>query len=281
MPTSRPARHLLHMLLITLALLPETLLANLFAGNSVDEDELYRINPSTAQGVVVANYMDTFDLNSLAADPVRRVLYGMETDDNTLFTINSISGEITPIGTHVYDSRREGLAFDANRNQLYMSGNMNEGELLRVDPATGQISAIGSFGTDSGVMWGLAYDPASDTIYGTDLEGGESFFYRINPETGTAALVSVIGSTNEPRRLDGLTFDPASNTLYAVDAANDQLYIVDTTTGDLTTVGAPGLDDGYKALAFLDTTPARIPVNHPVALLMLCMLLGLLAYRRL
>ena len=280
--TPCPARTLLLMLVLSIALLPEPLLANLFAGNNANEREIYRINPDTAQGFIVTEFMDDLDLDALAADPARNTLYGLDAGDNSLlFSINTLSGEVTPIGTHVYDSRREGLAYDTNRNQLYMSGNMNGGELLRVDPATGQISVIGSFGTDSGVMWGLAYDPDSDTIYGTDLEkGGTTLLYRIDPETAVATLISVISDANQSILMDGLAFDSDRNTLYAIDNSADRLYSIDPATGDFTVVGAPGFNDGYRALTFLDDSPASVPVNHPVALMMLCLLLGLLAYRK-
>jgi hypothetical protein len=78
------------------------------------------------------------------------------------------------------------LAFD-NDGVLYLS--TNDTTLVRINVDTGDITRLGSTGT--GLLWGMAYDPHEDVLYGMSTPNNE--VVRINKETGESSFVSYYG----------------------------------------------------------------------------------------
>jgi len=103
-----------------------------------------------------------------------------------------------------------GLDFDAD-------------QLVQLDPYTGAGTPIGDLGFDLGPD-GLAYDCATDTLWGADACTGQIF--QVDTVTGVAfGFVQ----TAVPFTYVGLEFDHASRTLLA--ATGYQLYRIEPTTG--------------------------------------------------
>lgn len=97
-------------------------------------------------------------------------------------------------------------------------------------------------------MADLAYDPLSDTLYGSTT--GINALYSINRATGAAMLIT---GTSVPL-MHGLAFHRQDGFLYAVSvqtAGNDSLYRFDPATGHATFVGSLGFLPGdVLGLAF-------------------------------
>jgi hypothetical protein len=133
---------------------------------------------------------------SLAADPVANLLYSVDADNgNTLVSVTP-GGVITNIGP--VGSVIAGLAYDAVNHILYGIGS---GQLFTINVTTGTATLLGDttipFSNDAG----LAYDPATATLYMNTAAGT---LYSLNTTSGVA---SFIGS-NSVTLIDGLAVIP-------------------------------------------------------------------------
>ncbi len=110
----------------------------------------------------------------------------------------------------------------------------SNGNIARVDVATGDVSIIGNPGLG---FTDIAFDP-NGVLYGITFTG----LYRIDRTTAAATFIGALGQS-----LNSLVFS-AAGTLYS---ANSSLYTIDTSTGATTLVGSGG---GYASsgdLAFV------------------------------
>lgn len=149
--------------------------------------------------------------------------------DARLATVNPRTGGATvfgqPFGVYL---RMMGLAFSAD-GTLYGSSPITQ-SLYRLDLGTGRPERVGPFGVN-GVM-DLAFDPGG-TMYANTTRA----IYRVDPRTGTAALVTPVSGA---QMLMGIAFD-TNGTLYATTFMSEsELYRVDLTTGSATLVGRTG-----------------------------------------
>ncbi len=173
----------------------------------------------------------------LAFDPNTNTLYGSETLTDQLITINTATGEMTPIGPLGFTDV-QGLAFDPNTNTLYGS-DIDADELITIDTATGEGTTVGSLGF--GNVRGLAFDPPSNTLYGADTSADA--LITINTTTGQGTQVGPTGFNN----IRGLAID--TPTLYGTDTTTDVLTTINTGTGQGTEIGPLGYDL-VRGLAF-------------------------------
>ena len=120
--------------------------------------------------------------------------------------------------------------------------------LSLVDPLTGTRTPLGTVSSNAATTGGLAYDPATDTVYLTSTSNDS--LYTLDVSTGTATLVGGYGSTAFV--MHGLEFDTSTNTLYGVSSHDNGLYTINTSTGLATLVGTSGLTSftnlGYDSL---------------------------------
>ncbi|HEX4415486.1 MAG TPA: hypothetical protein VH107_17775, partial [Lacipirellulaceae bacterium] len=160
-----------------------------------------------------------------------------------------------------------GLAFDPVSGVLYgSSANANadtstRGQLVTINPATGLVTPIGSFGLAAGgTMTDLAFDPVTHVLYGLPSNGGASLF-TINTSTAQATLVgaSIFGATNG----GGLAVSSSSIIYSSPLQTNFGTY--DETTGTYTDIAPPTLPNGrgYGALAFNGDVLYGIEVGSP------------------
>ncbi|MDJ0797106.1 MAG: hypothetical protein QNJ51_09760 [Calothrix sp. MO_167.B12] len=117
-------------------------------------------------------------------------------------------------------------------------GSSQSGELFRIDLSTGSAELIGNMG--SSLATEIEFDVQNDTLYAEEVNGGTGL-HTIDPTTGAS-----LGEVNHPfGALNGLEF--VGSTLYGTfitfggGVAPSNLVIVDTSNGNLTTVGATGL----------------------------------------
>lgn len=159
-----------------------------------------------------------------------------------LVRIDESTGTGVGVGT-INNAAVVGLAFDINTETLY--GVDLSDSLVTLNTSTGAKTTIGSLGIDFPNVASLAFDPISNTLFGTDI--GSDDLVTINTSTGDATLVGDLGFNI----VSGLAFHPTAGpngVLYGIDADSDQLLTINTSDGSGTSVGS--LDEEITSLGF-------------------------------
>lgn len=176
----------------------------------------------------------------------------------TLVSIDPLTGAATVIGP-LNDAlgqnyRLTGLAFHPITGVLYGSSNntspTNPQSLVIVDPLTGLVTQVGSFGQDGQTMADLTFTP-DGTLYGW-LEPFDDDLYTINVATGQATLV---GESGLGTYGSGLASNGSGVLYFAGEGTGGTLYTVNATTGAVTVVatledGPAGSGSAVGAMAF-------------------------------
>lgn len=256
-----------------LAAQPLALAVNSDAAES--PDRLQRVDLSTGQATVLANFAiqqggnTTFgDIEGLAYDATG-VLYAIDDDTKTLFSINSATGGAQLIANgnlRIGNTRLPaapqdpGIAFSCDGELLLAAGITRS--LYRVNPVTGQTDLIGSSGGLGVEITDLA--ASAQGVFGLGAEG----LYRVDAARGTAALIGGYGSGVNFATGGGLAFD-GEGQLWAVGDRGptlpSALYRIDRNTGRATPAGTtiPGIES--LAIGPAPCAPAG-PIGVPVPL---------------
>ena len=174
-----------------------------------------------------------------------------------LYSIDQSTGAAVPIGALVDSSSNAyavtGLAFDNLTGVLYGSTSTNSPtgakSLVTIDPLTGAVTEIGSFGTSS-TMADLTFDAATATLYGSGSLDGD--LYSINLTTGVATVVGASGLSGIKGA--GLAISSGGDVFGAPRGANQQLVMYSKSDGSVVTVatlsGAPFPSGSIAAMTF-------------------------------
>ncbi len=106
------------------------------------------------------------------------------------------------------------------------------GVLWDVDLCNFGLSSIGGGGVG---LQGLSYDPVTEKLYGAS----KSDLYEVNITSGEQTYIGGFG--DGPSTMIGIAFD-AYGFLYGWDVGTDNLWIIDTETGEASLVGPLGID---------------------------------------
>jgi hypothetical protein len=157
---------------------------------------------------------------------------------------------IGPLGV----SNVEAIALSPDTGTLYGA---NASTLGTINTTTGAYTTIGSFGTGSGPLGsitfsdidGLAFEPATGTLWGSQFLGGTNVLIQIDLATG-AHIPGVFGGDDYLvlsgiAHIDDMAFDATTGVLYASDSpgGGDTLRAVNTTTGATRAIGPMGTTD--------------------------------------
>ena len=104
--------------------------------------------------------------------------------------------------------------------------------LYRIDPDTAALHEIGPFGMEK--IHTVEYDSIQEVLYGIRSEMSPYSLCTIDVTTGQATIVAPIAANG----LIGMAFDPASGIMYASDIYRQKLVTVDLATGALSYVGS-------------------------------------------
>ncbi len=279
----------------------------LYATGNNNGPGLFTINAATGAVAAVGSPSYTVDGGGLAYDALTSTLYATGTDETSysaFFKFDTTTGAATKIAQipHTYNISFGGLAFDSQASVLYATGSDgHQGtSLFTIDPVTGAIAHIGdavmpfNSSTSPVDLYGLGYDPSTDTLYGTgfiqndtrqsatDMPG--SSLFTINRLTGIPTWIGYAGV--QPGRslaYGGIDYDPVSGNLYtigSITAGSEGLYTYNRTTGHATLVStlSPriGADGG---IAFI-TTHSNVADATSTFGLLTVSVLGLIALRR-
>ncbi len=214
---------------------------------------LYALDPLSGGAELIGGFKVSGFMAGLAYDAANDRLYGVTTATDLLYRIDRDTGTATPVGP-LGVSLMHGLAFDPVNGMLYgthgpagESGLLNR--LYRIDPLTGEAAVVGEIGffdDSGGQVFGLAFQPGTNTLFGVLAGGGaKGGLITIDTVTGAGALVGMT------ERMTGLAFHPEAGTLYGlanalvpgVDPTNF-LYTLDPATAKATLVGHPALRNG-------------------------------------
>ncbi|MFN0169848.1 MAG: DUF6923 family protein [Bryobacteraceae bacterium] len=181
----------------------------------------------------------------------------------TLVSIDPTTGVATAIGPTNdalgQNYRLTGLAFDSATGVLYGSANRtsptNPASLVTVDPLTGLVTLVGSYGQAGETMADLTFNPGG-TLYGW-LEPDGDDLYSIDPSTGVATL---IGDSGLGTFGSGLAADGSGVLFLAGTGTGGFLHTIDAGTG-AATLGAAldaGPAGGGSSVSALEFSPEGV-----------------------
>jgi hypothetical protein len=193
-----------------------------------------------------------------AAGITEGVLLGVDVESiqcgtSTLIAIDVATGVGTEIGPITGFPCVQGLSFSPTGTLYGVSsiffGGGGTGDLIIVDPLTGNATAVGPVGFT--VVDDLAVAP-DGTIFAVVQPGGPTAggpaLAKIDPNTGAGTIIGPIGSC-----VEGLSFAPDGTLFGAADIFNcssaQTLIEIDTTTGAGTIIGPIGFND-VDAISF-------------------------------
>jgi 6-phosphogluconolactonase (cycloisomerase 2 family) len=221
----------------------------------------YTINPttgaltSTTGGIIGTGISGTPELfNSVAVDPSGKFAYAADggafpagsfggDSSVSMYTINSTTGALTPIGMIDSGSSPDSVAVDPTGKFAYVANfGSNNVSMYTIDATSGALASIGTIAAGPGPV-SVAVDPAGKFAYVAnwtyDAEGSVSM-YTIDATTGA---LTFIGSIAAGTSAFSVAVDPAGKFAYVANwTGNDtegsvSMYTIDATTGVLTPSG--------------------------------------------
>ena len=158
--------------------------------------------------------------------------YSVREFTNELVKVDVNTGGITTVGSLGVNTDFGDLAYDTSSNTMYLSSGRDGGsKLYTVDLNSGAATLVGAMGEIE--MFGLAYDPTSGKLYGSQSTGASGFF-EINKSNGAASAIQ----TGQGISLDGITYVGSTGSMTGIFAGPGSVYTVDTSTGAYTQVSA-------------------------------------------
>ncbi len=159
----------------------------------------------------------------------------------TLFTLDTSTGAVTPIGPTVAFGPEEfaGLGTDPTDGTLYASStDLTTSSLYTINPVTGTATRIGRI-TRSPASIAIAFDPVGQ-LFGYDISNDS--LMSINKSTGAGTIIGPLGF--DANFAQGMDFDEIDGTCYLfafnADTGRGELRKCDTATGATILVGVLG-----------------------------------------
>ncbi len=177
-------------------------------------------------------------IQCLAYDNAAGVLYGVDTNTDSLIQLDPKTGNGTLIGTEGSLSPSfgnvRGCAWDSTGGVLWAvnDGSNPNNVLLSIDTTTGAGTLVGTnLGGAASIPEALAYDPTADVLYLSDDGAGLPTLLTVDRTTGTATAVD---DYDFDVFVTALGFDATNNVLYGFDNLTESTLQIDTTTAAVT-----------------------------------------------
>ena len=221
--------------------------------NGQSNNNFLSINSQTGEGTIIGE-TGFEDIHGMAVNPVNGVIYATANNSEGatyLLRINTQLGDAY-ISGEMPEFNLRALAFD--RDGTLYTARFTNGQLFEVNPATGELTAIGVTGIP--LLSGLAINPLNGELWGISLLNK---LYKINKATGEKELVGNPGFSHTP----DIVFDDQGN-LFGLAGGEEEvseLIAIDTTTGVGTVIGSIGVV-GVAGLA-TKTTPV-VGITDPL-----------------
>ncbi len=172
----------------------------------------------TVREVPVAGYEST----TVGNDPGK--FYGASYIINgggqmTYTEIDALTGEVNRIGSPLSD-RLHGIV-RTNDGEVYGLNGWSSDRIYRVNPETGQLSLVGFTGVQ--MVFGLAYDSASDTIYGIgQLNSSDPAKYLLEVDRVTGVVTPIGPGRTGLAAVSAMTFNRETGQIIAFDNYDDE-----------------------------------------------------------
>lgn len=176
---------------------------------------LMRIDPVTGAATPVGTGLgvDGFIEGDMAFDPATGtlfVLYGVASNDMFLYTVDTVTGLATLVGSFASANRDpSGMAFDGAGNLWVLNTQPGTNSLLRLDKTNAQVvSDIGLIESGSpynslDTNLGMDFDPVTGTMF-----AATTLLWTIDTATGT--LTALLGGSSFLPNVPGLAVVPAA-----------------------------------------------------------------------
>jgi hypothetical protein len=171
---------------------------------------MYWLDPATGAvlgGLPVSVPPGGATYSGMAVDPQTQEIYLVSTNSGNsyLHSLDLETGVATYIGEVTNSPGAISLAIDGN-GDLYAHDILDD-TLVQIDRSTAAGTVVGSLGFDANFGQGMAWDPATDTLYLTAFNNGEfrAELRIADRSTGNTTLVGVLGETT-PSGLTQLPF---------------------------------------------------------------------------
>jgi YVTN family beta-propeller protein len=183
---------------------------------------------------------------SVVVDPSGKFAYvaneGCPAPTNvSMFTINTTTGALTPIGTIAAGGRAISVAVDPTGKFAYVASRSNPPgsagniSMYTINAATGALTSIGTIAAGTDPI-SVAVDPTGKFAYVTNSGSNDVSMYTI--DTATGALTS-IGTTTGGG--GSIAIHPSGKFAYVSNSAGSvSMYTINATTGALTSIGTTG-----------------------------------------
>lgn len=158
------------------------------------------------------------------------ILYGVDSIDDVLITLDTATGATTPIGGTGMSGQLSGIAVHPFTGEMY-GVDIGDHALVKIDLGSGATSIVGNT-LPAGTITGLAFHPVTGQLFGVD--SGDDSLVQIDVSSGSTTFV---GNTFPSGQLNGIAFHPHTGELFGVDAGDVSLVTINTATGATTFVG--------------------------------------------
>ncbi len=197
--------------------------------------------------------------------PATGQLYGISTGGR-LYTINTASGAVRPVGSSTIDPALSGLTvgFDFNPTVDRIRLVTKEGQNLRLNPETGTVAAVdGNINTNGNAnVASVAYTnntagASTTTLFDIDVTN-DKLYRQDPPNAGTLVEVGALGVAAAD--LGGFDISPSGDALAALeDGGKSTLYSINLETGKASKIG----DLSAKIIGIaIPTNPVAYAVNN-------------------
>lgn len=201
----------------------------IFADNT--SQRLVKINVST--GLVTlstGSFGGNVNISGLTLSGA--TLYGADSANDMLVTINTTTGAVANVGAFVNATNVQAIALDTGTDTLY-AADPGTGNLFTVNKATGEATAIGAMGVN---IVGMAYDPSVNKLYGVTTNR----MYEINRTTGATTAIGTGGITGGGASC--LAKNLSTGEFYTYEGSNDRLIEIKVTNSTI--------DAGFHMLGY-------------------------------
>lgn len=187
------------------------------------------------------------------------VLYGIDSATDFLWQINHSTGASSPIGFVGLDVTEGDLAVDPISGQLYGVQSFGADRLYTIDTTTGAGTTVGVV-IANGDISAIAFDAAGNLFA---LDTGNDLLYRV--DAGSAAILQtyplLIGGVSVNLGPSaGMVVDPATGNIYFADGGpngTDQFYLYSTAAqilfpfGTMMLPGGVPLSEGLAGMTYI------------------------------
>jgi streptogramin lyase len=258
------------------------------ANSGTNPNSLFAIDVNTGAATLIGPAGTTQGISALAVDPLSGTLYGIHgaaTRGAILVRINPMTGAATAVGPltgtdfdqAVSGSGSDALAFAAG-GTLYAGGwnggTNSNGQLLRVNPATGAVLA--SLPTTSGThLAGLAFDH-NGTLWASHGNNFNGELHTIDPATG--AFLTTLPLSDAGAVVSDIAF-ASDGTLYAALSQTNQLATINPIDGTVTVIGSFGSNvSKMSGITFAGRSSPTAPTLSMGLLTVLALMLTTVAF---